>query len=138
MERSAELRDFTLRVYQAMTSADVGYLEGVLSRQEGLVAIGSDPAEWWTGYDDLVRAFRVQFAEMGGAFPVTAGDPQAYQEGSVGWVADRATVSLLDGQAIPFRLTMVCHREDGDWKVVQWHISVGVANEEAVGKELTI
>jgi hypothetical protein len=75
---------------------------------------------------------------MGGAFPVTAGDPQAYQEGSVGWVADRARVGLLDGQTIPFRLTMVCHREDGDWKVVQWHISVGVANEEVVGKELTI
>jgi hypothetical protein len=28
----------------------------------------------------------------------------------------------------------VLHREDGDWKFVQSHASVGVANEEAFGE----
>ena len=138
MERSPELRDLTLRLYEAMSRGDVSFFERVTSRQEGLLAIGTDPAEWWDSYDRLAQAFRTQVEEMGGALPVVGGDPQAYQEGSVGWVADRAIFTLPGGPDIPFRLTTVWHREGGDWKLVQWHISLGVANEEAVGKELTI
>ena len=138
MERSPELRDLTLRAYEAMSRGDAGFFEQVTSRQEGLLAIGTDPEEWWDSYDRLARAFRAQFEEIGGGFPVSGGDPQAYQEGSVGWVADRATFNLPGGADVPFRLTMVWHQEGGDWKIVQWHISLGVANEEAVGKELTV
>jgi hypothetical protein len=39
---------------------------------------------------------------------------------------------------MPSRLTLVCQQEDGAWKVVQWHVSVGVANEELLGRELTV
>ena len=35
-------------------------------------------------------------------------------------------------------LTTVWHQEADDWKLVQWHVSVGVANEEAVSRELTV
>ena len=46
-------------------------------------------------------------------------------------------VRLPDGTDIPLRLTMVFHQENSDWKIVQWHISTGVSNEDAVGKALT-
>ncbi len=103
-----------------------------------MLGIGTDPGEWWTGHDDLVRAFRVQMAEMGGGLPFSAGDPQAYEEGTVGWMADRATVHPTGGQAIPARLTATFRREGGAWRMVQFHVSMGAANAATLGKELTI
>jgi ketosteroid isomerase-like protein len=138
MERSPDLRDLTLRLYDALSRGDLASFERAMSRADGTLGIGTDPAEWWSGHDALTRAFRTQLQEVGGAFPIRPGDPQAWQEGTAGWVADRAEFAFPNGPTVPFRLTLVCHREDGDWKVVQWHISTGVTNEEALGKELTV
>lgn len=138
MERSPELRDLTVRVYQAIAGGDADFFDQLVSRQEGLIAIGTDPTEWWADYRSFVGALRAQLREMGGGFPVAPGDPQAYREGPVGWVADRGTLTLPDSPAIPLRLTLVFHQEGGAWKVVQWHASLGVANEEAVGQTLTV
>ena len=64
-------------------------------------------------------------------------NPKAFTEGTVGWAADRPTF-VVGGKEIPLRLTLVLHREGGEWKVVQLHSSIGVPNEEAFGKELTV
>ena len=138
MERSPELRDLTLRTYEAMSRGDVAFFERLASRQAGLLAIGTDPDEWWGDYDSLIRALRAQLAEVGGGFPITPGDVQAYREGSVGWAADRATFDFPGQPPLPFRLTLVFHQEEGEWKAVQWHTSLGVANEAVIGKELTV
>jgi ketosteroid isomerase-like protein len=92
------------------------------------------PAE--AGYDTITRVFKTQLQEMGG-IQVKAGDLNAFVEGNVGWVADRPTLRLPNGQAMPSRGTAVFHKEDGEWKIVQYHASIGVSNVEAVGKELT-
>jgi len=65
----------------------------------------------------------------GGAFQVKAGVLKAYCEGSVGWVAARHMHKPPDGTEIEFRMTAVFHNENGQWKVVQQHASVGVPNE---------
>ena len=65
------------------------------------------------------------------------GDPQCYQEGSVGWCADQARIVLPDGTEQRIRLTAVFHQEGGDWKMVQSHASLGVPNAEAIGTDLT-
>jgi len=36
----------------------------------------------------------------------------------------------MDGRRVPVRLTAVLHQEDGDWKAVQSHASIGVPNEQ--------
>lgn len=137
MESSAELKEVILRFYEALASGGLAALDCLLSRREGILAIGTDPKEWWADYPTLRQVFQAQMAEMGGGVPVVAGDPQAYREGSVGWAADRPTFKLPDGTELPFRLTAVLHQEDGRWKVVQSHASIGVPNAEAVGQELT-
>jgi ketosteroid isomerase-like protein len=138
MESSPELRDLTLRFYQALSTGDVSFLEQFLSQQPGVLNIGSDPTEWWSGYDTFLQVSKAQFQEMGGSLRVTGADPQAYSEGTVGWVADRASFELPDGTQFPFRLTAVYHKEDGAWKLVHSHNSVGVRNEEVMGRHLTV
>ncbi len=72
-----------------------------------------------------------------GGFVLTDANPQAYSEGTVGWVADYPKLRLPDGTEIPFRITTVYPKENGAWKMVQWHGSIGVPNEEMVGQDLT-
>ena len=137
MEAAPELRDLTLRFYQALTTGDEAFIEQFVSQQPGVLNIGSDPNEWWSGYDTFMRVARVQVQELDGV-RVAHSDPQAYREGSVGWVADQAAFQLPDGTTVPFRLTAVFHQENGMWKLVQSHNSVGMLNEDVMGRHLTV
>src|SRR3712207_5349135 len=111
MEQSAELKELTLRFYEALAQGDISALARCHSRCEGVLAIGTDPQEWWADYATIIKVFQAQLAELGGGVPVVAGDPWAFSEGSVCWVADRPKFQLPDGAEIPFRMTLVLHQE---------------------------
>lgn len=136
MNPSVELKNVMLRLYESMTAGDVSAVERLFSRQSGVLAIGTDPNEWWADYEAIVRVHKAQYQEMGGV-QIRAGELNAFVEGTVGWVADRPTIRLPNGQEMTFRETAVLHQEDGEWKIVQHHVSIGVSNVEAIGKELT-
>ncbi len=138
MENSSEIKAVMQKIYQAMSNGKAEEFEKLLSQEVGTLVIGTDPREWWNGYEVINRFFGQQIMEMGGTMQIVGSDIEAYSEGSVGWSADRATIALNDGTKIPFRGTSVLHREGDNWKLVQWHVSVGAANEEVVGKELTV
>lgn len=135
MEQSPELRKVMLHFYEALSSGDVSFLERHFSTSSEVRGIGTDPQEWWEG-GRLVEVWKEQIEAMGGGMPLAAGDPEAYSEGSVGWVADRPTLKMPDGTDVPLRFTAVFHRENGDWKIVQSHGSLGVSNDESFGEEL--
>jgi hypothetical protein len=40
-------------------------------------------------------------------------------------MAGRVKFTLPDGSTVPARVTGVAHRENGNWKIVQSHTSVG-------------
>ncbi len=136
MKPSAELKNVMLRLYESMSSGDASAVERLFSRQSGVLVIGTDPQEWWAGYETYARLFKAQLKEMAG-IRIEAGELEAFVEGTVGWVADRPKIRLANGQEVRFRQTAVLHQEDGEWKIVQHHTSMGVPNVEAVGKELT-
>lgn len=137
MDQSTELRDVVLRSYEAFANADTSFFEGFVSRREGVLIIGTDPSEWWLGHDTISRVYKVQLQEMRG-ITFVGGDPQAYTDDNVGWVVDHPRLRLPDGTEIPFRSTSVFVREDGEWKLVQGHYSVGVPNEELISRALTV
>ena len=133
MEPAPELRDPILRLYDAFSRGDADVAERLTSRLAGLVFIGTDPDEW---LEDIPSVRRLLQAQAGAGITVVPGDVRAYREGSIGWAADRGVFRLPDGSEVPFRLTAVFRQEDGDWKLVQAHASVGVPNEEAIGTDL--
>jgi ketosteroid isomerase-like protein len=135
MQQSAEIRAAYVRMCEAVARGDAGTIERITSRAEGALMIGTDPNEWWPGYERIVQVWKDQIEAMGGSMPMVVGDPQAYQEGTMGWVADQPRFRLPSGEA-PFRMTCVFRQEDGEWKVVHAHASIGVPNEEAIGSEL--
>src|SRR5689334_15387063 len=105
MERSTELKDAYLKLCQAMASGDMDTFSQGVSRQDGVTMLGTDPQERWLGYHTIVHIFAAQAAQMGGGLPVAPGDPQAFVEGTVGWVEDPLNFNLPDGQQMPIRAT---------------------------------
>jgi hypothetical protein len=76
MEHSDELRDLTKRLYEAEATGDIAFIERHFSRQDGAVYVGSDPNEWWEGFEAFVEAMRAQSEAMGG-MDIVSGQLQA-------------------------------------------------------------
>jgi hypothetical protein len=136
VEQSAELKALYRQSCEAQSSGDYSFFERHFSQKDGVLAIGTDPTEWWAGYATITKVFKAQLKEAG-ELQVLADAPQAYCDGSIGWVAGQPTVRLRDGTEIRTRLTAVFQKEQDGWKIVQWHFSAGVSNEDLVGETLT-
>jgi len=102
-----------------------------LSRSVELHTIGTDPGEWLEGEE----AFSHMKQEMNGTGDIkfSPGEIKAWQEGMVGWGIARPTLTLSNGKRIPLRWSAIFHQEEGEWKMVQLHVSVGVPNKQLLG-----
>ena len=131
MQPSAEVRDTLLRFYEVLSPEDPQSVAQMVAQQaEGVLAIGT-AGEWLEGREQSIAALEAQMNEMEG-FRMEAGEePHCYEEGSMGWVADRPRVVLPEG-TISTRLTGVVRQEEGEWRLVHLHLSVGVPDEEVV------
>src|SRR5207237_5456273 len=79
---SEELRQFLLRFYSACGMGDFEALGEMLSTGAHLLAIGSDPNEWWNG-SDVLEVWIQQTREASG-FHFEPGRLTAYCAGNVG------------------------------------------------------
>jgi SnoaL-like protein len=131
MERSAELQDIILAAFEDYSSDNASLIERHTSRQAGVRLIGTDPNEWFEG-EQAAEVLKREAQDP--SFRVSALDElEVFAEGSVGWASGRPTWMLEDGTEIPSRWTAVFHQEDGEWKMVQAHTSVGVPDEQLFG-----
>lgn len=128
MRQSTEVRDAMLRFYDRLSASDVDSFDELVSQEPVALIIGTAPGEWVTERDRMKFGFEVEGVR------IQAGDdPAGYDEGSLAWVVDEPTFFFPDESAMSTRLTAVMHQEDGRWKLVHMHVSVGVPDEEVVG-----
>ena len=88
------------------------------------------------GTEAITTMIRVQFSEM----PPIHFEPEetvAWKEGTVGWVTSRAQMEIEGMPSIMTRSTLVLREEGAHWRIVHWHLSMPVANEESLGVALT-
>lgn len=83
MDSSTDLRNAVLRLYESMATADMEMVEHSFSRKSGVLAIGTDPSEWWAGHAAIAQAFRAQFGRSG-TRRVNPGELSTFVEGTVG------------------------------------------------------
>jgi ketosteroid isomerase-like protein len=128
-ERSPEIEQVLRDTLDAIARSDLDEIGRRTSRDACVVSIGSDASEWAEGYDETMRLFSESSPE--GELGVTVGldDVNAFHEGTVGWAAGHGYFEI-GGQRVPVRLTAVLHEEDGEWKAVQTHASIGVPNAQ--------
>jgi hypothetical protein len=127
MEGSIPVRDALLRFYDRISASDVGAFDELVSSDPATLVIGTAPGEWVTERDRLRFGFEAEGLRI-----EPGPSPIGYEEGGLGWVADEPTYFFPGGSSMRTRLTAVLHREDGLWKVLHLHVSVGVPDEEVV------
>lgn len=128
MQRSPELEKRTRDMIDAMQASDHPTMERAISRTDGSVTIGSDASEYTREIDKMLQMMRDSTPEQGYHVKVTLDEVHGYQEGDVGWF-DGTGRFERDGQTVEVRMTGVAHREDGEWRFVQTHASIGVPDE---------
>jgi hypothetical protein len=129
IERSPEVEQSMREAFAMMQRGDIEGLVARTSSQPGVMMIGSDPTEWYAGREAIEGMAR-DAAAGGSDMPTSALDEiEGYRDGDLGFANIRGTWSM-GGSSVPFRLTTVVHLEDGAWKAVQSHASIGVPNEE--------
>ncbi len=132
MRRSAEVRNTLLRFYEVFPAGDVEDFAQIIAQEdEGVLVIGSDPGQWTEGREQWIAAREGLVRAMEELRFEASEEPLGYEEGSIGWVADRPKV-VLPGGTISTRLTGVVHQEQGEWRFVHIHVSVGVPDEQVV------
>jgi hypothetical protein len=137
MQPNADLVGYVEGMYASFETGDPASIDALLSQEQGLLGIGTDPNEWWKDAA-LSAAFKAQVKELHAAgMRFESGDIQAFSEGSVGWIADQPSLVLPNGERVEMRMTGVCRLEDGAWRMLQFHLSIGIPNEEAIGARLT-
>lgn len=126
-EAQDEIRAVLDQLLEAQNAGDAERVRSALSGRPGAVHIGTDADEWWTSNQvaDAVAA-----AGGGDDIQAVADDLDIHVHGDMAWAEGRARFTSPDGRARPVRMTGVLAREDGQWKVVQSHASIGVPNAE--------
>ena len=124
MQPSSAVHDALLRFYDRLSAGDVASFDELVAHDAALI-IGTAPGEWVTERDRMRFGFEVEGLRL-----ETGGDALAFEEGSMGWVADEPTFVFPDGSRMKTRLTAVLREAAGNWALVHMHVSVGVPDEE--------
>ncbi|MBK8905387.1 MAG: nuclear transport factor 2 family protein [Anaerolineaceae bacterium] len=135
MKASPELRDVIAGWFAAVSTGDTAWTNRHISHNAGARLVGTDPNEMLTG-EKVAEFLQEEASAMAGMVKVSLGNVEAYEEGSVGWGLAHPTLTLPNGKDVSPRWSAVFHQEDGQWKLVQLHASVGIANEELLGMEV--
>jgi limonene-1,2-epoxide hydrolase len=127
MNQSTELLDLVNNFCEALSKSDFELVEKLLSKQDKVLIIGSDPNDWYEGHKKIISVLREEIGHIGEPdFEIS--HLNAYHEGIVGWASSLVTMKTPQGSEIPFRWTWVFQIEEDDWKVIQWHASIAVPN----------
>jgi len=130
MEPSPELEDLVRTWFDAASSGDASVVDRLVSARPEVRLIGSDPAEWLSGGEDIARFLRGEVEGAGGVVSFSPSETEAFSEGTVGWATTRLTITMPDGRSVSPRWSSVFHREDDGWRFVQTHASIGIPNDE--------
>jgi hypothetical protein len=129
MKRSTEIEQLGRDLIAALERGDIAFIERTTSREPGAIAIGSDPNESATGFDQIMRLMGESTPGAGPQIHVRLNQIRGYEHGEVGW-ADGTGAFEADGESVDVRFTVVLLREKDGWHVVQNHASIGVPNDK--------
>jgi len=128
MQASTELRNVFHAWFRSVAAGDASWVERHVSSRSGVRLVGIEPAEWLEG-PEVAGYLKSGAAGLGGVVQVAPGEIEAYSEGTVGWGLACPILTLSSGRQLSPRWSAVFHQEDGAWKLVQFHASLGMANE---------
>jgi adenylate cyclase len=136
MDSAPELVLLAERLYRSWEALDYEAMLEAIARDDGALIVGSDPGEWWAGHEVITAVMRTQAQEMP-QIHFEIEEIVAWKKGATGWAAVKAQMATDHLPPAETRSTIVFSEEGAYWRIVQWHFSIAVANEEVLGVGLT-
>ncbi len=133
-KRSPEIEAVVGRVLNAFSDGDAEVMVRIASPGPEFLTIGTDPTEWWDA-ETFLPVMKAQLEELAGVWTEVL-HIEGWELDRVGWAATRVRVVVGDAES-EMRITAVLVLDAGQWRIVQWHASEGVPNEESLGFSLT-
>jgi ketosteroid isomerase-like protein len=128
-EHAPEIEELVRTLIDANRSGDIDTLARSTSTDPAATIVGSDASEVAHGHDEIVALLRGDMEQRRSDTPHwQVEDVEAYREGDVAWATILGPYPVGD-DAIQARSAVVFHREDGEWKVVNWTFSFAVPND---------
>ncbi len=131
MIESTAVRDGLLAFYDRFSAHDPEGFAAGIADVPGVSVIGSGPDEghatraaWLDAYEKFISQIGLRLE--------SGGQAAGWERDGVGFATDTPRFVLPDGSFLPTRVTGVLEREDGTWKIVHLHFSVGVPDEDAI------
>lgn len=129
MNRSPEIEQLMRDMVEAVDRGDMDTLNNrTLSGEDGVVMIGTDPGEYTRTQAGMRQMLEDSTPEGPLHMHVAMDEVHGYEEGDVGWADGTGSVTR-GGDSAATRFTAVFRREQGGWRCVQAHSSIGVPNE---------
>jgi ketosteroid isomerase-like protein len=129
-QNSPELEQLARDAHAAFLAEDHAFYERHEARSDpALLIIGTDANEWSAGADAVKRSHDAAQTDDRSGMQFSQDTIQSYEEGDVGWTYIRGRIER-DGRSVVVRGTSILHRENGVWKLIHSHTSIGVPNDQ--------
>jgi class 3 adenylate cyclase/ketosteroid isomerase-like protein len=132
---SPEIESVARRVLKAWGAADEAAMTNLFSPDATLRVLGFDLDEWWVGPASFHKIWQTQMEEMPN-WTIEVERAEAFEDGPFGW-ATAFTTLVTPETKTAMRHTGVFRLEAGVWRVIQWHNSIPVSNQQIFGVALT-
>ncbi len=134
IERSPEIEAVALRWLDAHANKRNRPLINMLSRSEHLRYLGTAPGEYWAGA--LLRQGLAQHMAEVPNWKADAPSIEGFRSGDVGWATWQGDLTF-EGRdnVLDLRVSFVLTLDDGDWRIINTHLSMGYSNLEFSGVE---
>ena len=122
------------KMWDSFIDGDIDAFSQTMSKDEDMVTFGTDASERWDSWQELEDSVGVQFD----AFDVISVDRKnkslkISNSGNTAWFSETVDWEFLSNgktEAVKdIRYTGVMEYRNGQWKIVQFHCSVGVAGQ---------
>jgi ketosteroid isomerase-like protein len=126
MHESPAVAEALRTFFAKNASGDLSTYDEVVSKDEGVLAVGSTAREWFAGQEAARGAYGLE------GILIDPGAVDACENGDTGWAVARPEFTIPGGPSFRLRFTAIFVREDGLWKLIHLHASYPVPDETAV------
>jgi adenylate cyclase len=135
IQPSPEIEAVFKRMWKAFVAQTEKPLFNIVSDDPSVRMILASDDQWYSG-GATVASVLAQRSRILGLQRAEFDRIEAFEAGDFGWAAAELTTTIGDNEPIVFRNTASFVLDDGIWRLVQIHTSVGVPQADVVGVEV--
>ena len=130
----ASVKDFLYQFEKALSSMDLESVSKFIAQDDDIVFIGTDTAEYWTGWEPVEEAFKAIYEAIDSwEILVDKQTLRVHKSGEVAWFSEVFTQKVVAQEETitheGLRWTGVLEKRNDNWVIVQFHSSMPISGQ---------